>query len=146
MSIVKFNKNSSLPNPYDLLEDFFNTGIAGVNRWLSGYNFPAVNIQDVNDAYLVCIAAPGINKEDFKVELHDDVLTVSSELKKEKESNEGGYMRKEFNWQSFKRSFRLPIKVAKDKVEATYNDGILKIKLPKQEVANKEGAKQIVVK
>jgi HSP20 family protein len=79
------------------------------------------------------LAAPGLKKEDFKVNVHENTLTISTEKKEEKTENVGKYTRKEFNFSTFKRSFALPKNVDGEKIVAIYNDGVLGLELPKKE-------------
>lgn len=107
---------------------------------------PAVNIKETDDDFQIEVAAPGLKKEDFKIELDNDVLTLSSEVKNEKESKEDNYTYRQFGYQSFKRSFQLPKgKVNADKVNAKYENGVLHLVLPKLEEA-KPIKKQIAIK
>jgi len=96
-------------------------------------SFPAVNVIEIEDAFKIELAAPGLKKEDFKVNVHENTLTISTEKKEEKTENVGKYTRKEFNFSTFKRSFALPKNVDGEKIVAIYNDGILGLELPKKE-------------
>lgn len=109
-------------------------------------NVPAVNIKETNDFYEIDVAAPGLKKENFKVELDNDLLIISSEKKHVEENSEDDYTRKEFGYESFRRSFSLPHNsVEPDKVKAKYEDGILYITVPKAEHAKAKPAKQILI-
>jgi HSP20 family protein len=99
------------------------------------YSFPAVNVLESEDSFKIELAAPGLKKEDFKVNIHENTLTISTENKTETEEKVGKYTRKEFNYASFKRSFTLPKSVDGEKIVASYNDGILGLELPKKEEA-----------
>jgi HSP20 family protein len=79
------------------------------------------------------VAIPGIDKKDLKIDVNEDVLTISSESKSESEENKNGYKRKEFSYSAFSRSFYVPENVNREKIEANYKDGILTVALPKQE-------------
>lgn len=129
----------------DLLDtnDFF-PGIFD-NSWDFALKVPSVNITETEKAYNVELAAPGLEKKDFKIELENKLLIISSE--KEEETNETGkdYKRKEFSYSSFSRSFQLPEDVLTDKIEAKYEDGILKLDIPKKEVAAIKSKKEIKV-
>jgi HSP20 family protein len=110
--------------------------------WLGGMqnfntNVPAVNIKETDTSFGIELAAPGKNKEDFNIEIDHNVLTISSEEKTEKEekSNEGKYTRKEFSYASFRRAFTLPETVNTDSINATYENGVLQVALPKREEA-----------
>lgn len=130
MSIVKRN-NVLFPS---LMNEFFKPdwfgGMDNVN-----YNVPAVNVKETESEYLLELAVPGRKKEDFNVEIDNDVLTISSEVKNEDSTVDEGYTRKEFTFSSFKRVFSLPETVAADKINASYEDGVLKFVLPKKEEA-----------
>jgi HSP20 family protein len=109
---------------------------------------PSVNIAETNDSFNIEVAAPGMKRDDFKVELDNNVLTISSEVenKKEEKDKEGNYTRKEFSYQSFQRSFALPEnKVEGEKIAARYADGILHITVPKKEEAKVKPARKISI-
>ena len=109
-----------------------------------GINFPQVNIAETNDGYHVEVNAPGRNKEDFKINLDNGLLTLAYE-KKEETKNEGvKSLRTEFSFQSFKRSFSLDDKVDAANIQAKYENGLLKLYLPKKPEI-KEAAKQITI-
>jgi len=108
-------------------------------------SLPAVNIKETDEAYILDFAAPGYKKDDFIIELNNDVLTVSSEKKIENEETEDNFTKKEFSYESFTRSFNLPELVEGDKIKATYKNGILEIKIPKKEEAKPKPVKQIKV-
>ncbi|WP_370899745.1 Hsp20/alpha crystallin family protein [Chryseobacterium gossypii] len=136
-------------NPY-LLNSFFNTDLFD---W-SDKNFgkfedtlPSVNVKETEDRYEIEVAAPGVNKEDFKIELHGNLLRISSESKTEHEDKDekGNYTRREFNYRSFNRSFTLPDSVDDQNIEADYQNGILKIQIPKKE-NTRQSARQITIK
>ncbi|MCS6968351.1 MAG: Hsp20/alpha crystallin family protein [Cytophagales bacterium] len=92
---------------------------------------PAVNVKEDEAGFYMEVAAPGMEKSDFKVQLTDNVLTISAEKKKEKKEEDKNYTRREFNYTSFKRSFTLPENVDKDNIKAEYNNGILHVSIPK---------------
>lgn len=146
MSLIKRNEVNWLPTVFD---DMFKTdwlgGTTNVNS--IGTSIPAVNIQESDDNFLVAVAAPGKSREDFKIELDNDVLTISSEKKKEDESSEkkGIFTRKEFSYNTFKRAFSLPDTVNNEKISATYNNGVLEINLPKREEAKVQPKRMIEV-
>lgn len=109
-------------------------------------NVPAVNIAEHKDHYLLSLSAPGLNKADFKIAVDGDLLTISSEKEENKEEKEGKYTRKEYNYSSFSRSFTLPEGTDQDKVTASYEDGVLKINVPRNGHVKSPSAKQIAVK
>jgi HSP20 family protein len=92
---------------------------------------PAVNIKEDDKRFVIDLAVPGIDKKDLRLEIHEDVITISSENKNENETNQDGYKRREFSYSSFCRSFYLPDNVNKEKISANYKDGILAVELPK---------------
>jgi HSP20 family protein len=131
-------------------EDFLNKPL--LDLFDSGFpsrtmNLPAVNITERKDDYLIAMAAPGLKKEDFKIDVEGNMLTISSEKEEENEEKEERYTRKEYSYSSFERSFTLPDEVNKDKIDAHYQDGVLELVLPKKEEAKKMAiSKQIAVK
>ena len=96
---------------------------------------PAVNVKELKDGYEIEMSAPGLKKEDFNVELNNNVLTISSEKKEEDETKDkhGQYTRREFSYQSFCRSFNLPDTVDAEKINAKYENGILTLSIPNVE-------------
>ena len=149
-TLVKSNGNL-FPSVPSLLNDFFTDDWfdSSLSNWRSsGATLPAVNVRETNDDFQIEVAAPGMKRGDFKVELDNNVLTVSSQKednREEKHSN-GTYTRREFSYQAFQRSFTLPdSKVEGDNITAKYVDGILHITVPKKEEARVKPAKQIAV-
>jgi len=129
----------------NLVEEFFNGDL--FPRFLdaeSKQSLPAVNIIESKEDYRIDVAAPGLNKEDFKVNLENNVLTVSSE-KEEKQEEDGKVMRKEFSYYSFSRSFTLPLTVNAEKIRATHKDGILQVIIPKKEEAKEKPSREIKI-
>lgn len=122
--------------------DFFNNNFSESNTTV-----PAVNIKETDNEFDVELAAPGMNKEDFNINLENDQLTVSSEHKEEsKKEEDGKFSRREFSYQKFQRTFSIPENmVDSDKIDARYEDGLLKIRLPKLEHAKVKPARKIEV-
>lgn len=147
-SLVK-TSSSLFPAIPSLLDDFFgrNWLDSSMADWRTfDSTLPAVNVRETNDDYMIEVAAPGMRRTDFKIELDNNVLTISSQLKNSQEENDGNYTRKEFSYQSFRRSFTLPgDKVKGDEIKAKYIDGILRIAVPKKADAKTKPAKQIAV-
>jgi len=110
-----------------------------------GINVPSANVTETPKEYLVELAAPGLNREDFKVEVNDRVLTISSEKNEEKKEEKEGYSKREFSYNSFSRSFSLPDNVKEGNIDAKYKDGILKISIPKKEVTVTKPSQEIKV-
>ncbi len=106
---------------------------------------PAVNIREDEKNYVLDLAIPGIDKKDLKIDMHEDVLTISSEKKTENEQETDGYKRREFSYSSFCRSFYIPENVNTDNIAASYKDGILSVTLPKQEEEKNKKAKEITI-
>jgi len=121
----------------DLFPKFFDNGLRT--------NLPAVNIIESKDDYKIEVAAPGLNKDDFKINLENNVLTVSSEKEEKNEDNNEKIMRKEFSYYSFTRSFTLPLTVNAEKIRATHKDGVLQVIIPKKEEAKEKPAREIKV-
>ena len=96
-------------------------------------SMPAVNIREDEKNYVLDLAVPGIDKKNLKIDMNEDVLTISSEMKNESEENRDGYKRKEFSYSAFCRNFYIPENVNREKIDANYKDGILSVSLPKQE-------------
>jgi HSP20 family protein len=107
-------------------------------------NLPAVNVKEGENGFQIEIAAPGLKKEDFKLSLHENRLTISAKQEEKTEEKTEKYSRQEFNYTSFQRSFTLPKNVDGDKIDASYTDGILHIGLPKKE-ESKPVVKEIAV-
>ncbi len=125
MRIVKYNNNNVFPS---LINEFFNDDF-GMNFFNRSDSVPSVNSIENNDSFEIDLAVPGMNKEDFTIELNDKILVISSETSTTFENDK---MRlNEFNFSSFQRSFRVPDSVDQDKIKANYKNGILKIILPK---------------
>ena len=108
-------------------------------------SMPAVNIKEDEKKYQLDLAVPGIEKRDLKIEINEDVITVSSENKNEKEENGDGFKRREFSYSSFCRSFYLPENVNKEKIEANYKDGILTISLPKETEEKSKVTREVAI-
>jgi len=132
-----------------LFDDFFKPW----NEWYdnSGFsgrvmNMPAVNISEQKDNYLVSLAVPGVKKEDLKIDVDGNMLTISSEKEVSNEEKDKKFTRREYSYSSFSRSFTLPEEINKEKIDARYEDGVLKISLPRKEEAKKPAAKNIAVK
>lgn len=105
-------------------------------------SFPAVNVLETEESFQIELAAPGLKKEDFKVNIHENTLTISTEKTTEAT---GKYTRREFNFSTFKRSFTLPKTVDSEQIVATYTDGILGLVLPKKEEAKPKEPRSIEI-
>ena len=145
MSLRSLMKSSSM-NPLfgDFMEpwnDWFNDPFP--TRTLS---VPRANITEEGDHFNLSVAAPGLQKSDFKIDLKGNVITISAQKEENKEEKKENFTRREYNFSSFSRSFTLPEDVEKDKIDAAYTDGVLKLILPKSEKALKAAPKNIEVK
>lgn len=132
-----------------LFDDFFKPW----NEWFDygeftgrTLNVPAVNITEHKDEYLVSLAVPGMKKDDFHIDVDGNMLTISSEKEESKEEKEQKFTRKEYSYYNFSRSFTLPDEINREKIDAKYDDGVLKIVLPRREEVKKPTAKHIAVK
>ncbi len=136
MTLVKFNpaKNTSSVNPWftDVFESVFNDPI--LTDRLPNRN-PAVNIAETDGDFQIELAVPGMKKEDFKISIDKDVLSISSEKKNENVQEGKKFSKREFSYASFTRSFNLPETIDQSKVDAAYADGILKLTVAKKEEA-----------
>lgn len=111
------------------------------------YTVPAVNITENHNHYTVSLAAPGLKKDDFKIEVDGNMISISSEKEEKKEEKDEKYTRKEYSYSSFSRSFSLPEDVRTDAIEAHYEGGVLNIRLPRKEEAKKATvSKKVTVK
>ena len=144
MAIVRFSNH--LPTFFDhfLENDLFDW----TNRHYSNTDttLPSVNIKESADDFEVELAAPGFTKKDFNIELNNDMLTISSEKEVKNETKDGQqFARREFSYQSFSRSFTLPNTADGEKINARYENGILRITIPKKEEAKPKPPKQIEI-
>jgi HSP20 family protein len=144
MSIARFSGN--YPSLFDRffendLFDWSNRNYSTTNTTL-----PSVNIKESTDDFEVDVAAPGFGKNDFKIELNHDLLTISSDKQVENETKEGQqFTKREFSYQSFSRSFTLPNTADSEKIQAKYENGILRVVIPKKEEAKPKPARQITI-
>ena len=111
----------------------------------SGVTLPQVNITETADNYSIDMAVPGLKKSDFNIDVEKDVLSISTELEDSRTQTEGQYTRKEFEYASFKRTFKIPDTVDSDKINASYTDGILRLNLPKREEAKEKPPRTIEI-
>jgi HSP20 family protein len=111
-----------------------------------GTTFPSANVQESEKDFAIDLAVPGMKKEDFKIELNNNILSVSSEIKEEKEEKDTDFRRREFRYEAFSRSFQLPEAMDEKKVDAAYKDGILHISVGKRKIEAPKAVKAIAVK
>lgn len=140
MTLVKFNGNNAtkslMPGFNDVFDSIFNDTFFA-DRVVS--RVPSVNISESAESYHIEMASPGLKKEDFKINVDQYVMTVSVEKQQENTMEDRTYNRREYSYNSFVRSFNLPELADTSRIEAAYEDGVLKI-----DVAKKEEAKSIV--
>ena len=144
MTLVRFTGNP-------LIDRFFDTDLfdwTSKNYSRTNTTLPSVNVKESDNEFSIEVAAPGFDKTDFKIEVHNDVLTVSSEKQTENETKDESerYTKREFSYQSFSRSFSLPLTADGDKVEAVYDKGILTVSIPKKEEAKPKAPREIEIK
>jgi HSP20 family protein len=121
---------------FDFNNDFFK---------MNSTRLPSVNVTETDKEFKIELAAPGLEKKDFKVAVDNGVLTISAEKETEKNEEKKNYWRKEFSYSQFSRSFQLPENSISDKIDAKYDNGILSIVLPKKEVSVTNPRKEIKV-
>jgi HSP20 family protein len=128
-------RNYSSPSIFDdLFSDQFIPRFLSLENGSGRSALPAVNVEETDKEYRIEVAAPGLEKDDIKLSLNDGVLTISSEKKMEQEDKNDNYIRREFSYSSFSRSFTLPEEVDADKIVAKHKNGVLDVHLPKTEV------------
>jgi len=148
MSLIKKNRNSmnAIPALFDdfLGRELFNWG--NTNYSSTQTTIPMVNVKESTENFEVEVAAPGMDKKDFRIQLDNNLLTISSHKENNEESTQDGYSRREFSYQSFQRSFMLPKDVVdQDGIMATYENGLLHLTIPKKEEAREKGPRLIEV-
>ena len=125
-----------------LIDDFINTDWNLKVPSFSG-TVPAVNIKELDSQFEIELAVPGMNKDDFEMEVEDGVLSISSTQEEEQVNEKGKFTRREFSYSSFRRSFTLPDSVDPTKIDATYKEGVLLVLLPKHKEAQPQPKKLI---
>jgi len=135
MSLIRFNStaNDFIPTSFNsLIDRFFNESMARSGG--SAYSFvPRVDVVEKDNSFEIHVAVPGMNKEDFKIDLNDNYLTISGERKFSTEKKEGNFHSIETQYGTFSRSFSLPENVDAQKISAKYVNGILEVSIPKDE-------------
>lgn len=149
MNLIKWNPlapgKTSLDNA---VSDFFNSSINDIFKSDFTWSQPSVNIIEEDETYQIEVAAPGLEKKDFNVEVKEGHLIISVEKAKkdEKKEEDDNYTRREFNYQSFKRSFHLPDTIDSESIDGNYRNGVLTISLPKKEEAKPKDPVTIDIK
>ena len=133
MSLVKWNESAKLAGRRNWIENFF----AETDDFFKTMNFdvalnvPAMNVKEEKEFFMIDLAVPGMKREDFNIEIDRGVLMISASTEEKKEEKTEEYKRQEFSFRNFKRSFWLPENINMDQIVATYENGLLKLKLPK---------------
>lgn len=148
MSIIK-RSGSNFPVISALFDDLFSRELFnwGNNNYSStSTTMPSVNIREAADSYEVEVAAPGMDKKDFNITLDGNLLTISSAKEQSSEKQQDNYTRREFSYQSFRRSFELPKDVVdEDRIQARYENGLLHLSIPKKEEARQKQLRTIEI-
>ncbi len=134
-----------MPRFRNLLDDFWGADRFFEGEWpLHRAHIPAVNIRENDDNFEIEVAAPGLTKDDFDIVIENGVLSISCEKSEEKEETQESFTRREFNYSSFERNFSLPDSVDVDEIDATYHDGVLRLRLSKR-VSEEPPKKKIAI-
>jgi len=153
MNVRRFNRPVATNVLSSVLDDFFHKGLNELTNNNFSHNRPSVNILEQDDAFEVQLAAPGLKKEDFQIKVDKDqlIVSVSKEVatetkdKENTEKEEPTFRRREFNFSSFSKSFHLPETIDSGAIDATYEDGVLKITLNKKEEAKEKEPRLIAI-
>ena len=144
MSLIRFS--NQFPSMFDRLFEGDLFDWSNRNYSLTNTTLPSVNIKENADEFKVEVAAPGFDKGDFKLELNHETLTISSEKKVENETKESEkFTKREFSYQSFSRTFTLPQTADGDRIQSSYDNGILNISIPKKEEAKPKPMRMIEI-
>lgn len=146
-SLIDSNSSLNFPRWSSWIDDLFNNDLPSVfnSNFNTGMTMPKVNIRETAESYIVEMAVPGLKKSDFNIDLDNQMLSISTEIREENEQKDDHFTRREFGYSSFKRTFSLPETVNEDKIEAKYQDGILNIYLPKKEEAKQKPPRTIKI-
>jgi HSP20 family protein len=140
MTLIRWHRPAGIA---DMFQNFFDSDF---NDFFSRrFSDPAANIIENSESFQLNLAAPGMKKDDFKIHLENNILTISSEVEEEKLEEGKNFTRKEFSYGSFTRSFTLPKIIDLERIKADYENGILKVLLPKKEEAKLEIKKEIKI-
>ena len=138
-NLIKFNPILKNHDVFNVMDEIFNKSLSDIMSTNAVKSQPQINIKESDKAYELEVAAPGLKKEDFKVTLDNDHLTISAEMSTENVEEGAEYKRREFNYSSFSRSYYLPDAIDSENIKAKYDNGILSIEVPKVEVKEPEG-------
>lgn len=140
-SLAKINANANYPTWSSLVDELFNGDLSSAT--FNSGNLPKVNIKETAESYEIELAAPGLKKSDFKLDVDNGVLSISAQRSEENEVTQSNYTRKEYSCESFQRTFKLPESINDEHINAQYTDGILQITLPKKEEAKQKPVRSI---
>jgi len=148
MNFIRFNRPVPTNPLATAIDDFFNKGLNELAKSDFSLSRPGVNILEEDEAFVVELAAPGLEKSDFDIKVDKDQLIVKvtkSTKEEETKADEPKYRRREFNYSSFSRSFHLPETINTESIDAAYENGVLKITLTKKEEAKEKEPRSIVI-
>ncbi|WP_306565114.1 Hsp20/alpha crystallin family protein [Flavobacterium lindanitolerans] len=149
MNLIKRNGNHTTGFHRSFFDDIFGRELfnwENNNFSTTSTTLPSVNIKETKDTYEVEVAAPGLEKNDFKVTLDGNLLTISSEKENKQVSEQQNFTRREFSYQSFQRSFELPKNVVdEENISARYENGLLLLSIPKKEEAKQKPPRMIEI-
>ena len=131
MNLIKYYPRYGHNRVGNFLDDFFSKSISDVVGSDFTMNLPAINVVEKTDSFILELAAPGLQKEDFEVKVEGNKLVLSAEVSGNQKETGDHFTRREFNYQSFKRRFSLPDEILKEAISATYDNGVLAVILPK---------------
>lgn len=142
-------RSKFFPDVPSFISGFFDDDNFFSNDWFPRVSqqwsqVPAANVKENEQEFLVELAVPGLKKEDFQIDVDHGMITISAERKEEKEDKDEGYTRQEFSYSSFRRTFQLPEIVNEDEIGARYDNGVLKLTLPKKEEGQKEESRKAI--
>ncbi len=143
MTLVRFNQQPAVSPFSNLFDNLF--GKDGADFFQNFGNVPAVNVFETENSFELALAAPGYSKEDFRIKINQNVLTLSASKKQEESTTEGKFTRKEFHLQSFERSFTLPKSVNTEEIHAGYENGILNVRIPKRVEEKEKAVREISI-
>lgn len=135
-------RNSIFPS---FVDEFFGKDLPVFMNLENGTTSPSVNIIESKEDFKIDLAAPGLEKDDFRINLHNNVLTISCEKENKVEENKEKYMRREFSYTQFNRAFSLPQTANSESINATYKNGVLSIVIPKKEEAKEKPSREIAI-
>jgi len=134
----------NIPSITNLLDEVFNNEVFGINNIEKNFKkWPAVNILENENDFIINMAAPGLTKEDFKIELNEEILTISADVSNNEKETQTKFTVKEFNYTKFSRSFNMPEGLNIDNITAKYENGLLNIFIPKMEIVKEDKKRTI---